>query len=295
MKIGIIAPASPFDKKLFRNGVTVLKKLGFSVYFRKDIFAKERYLAGSDQRRATEFTQLILRKDIEAILLARGGYGSQRIIPYLNIPRLKKHRKPLIGFSDGTALLNFLGQKAHFPALYGPVVTQLGNQPTKRTLQSLKWHLTQKKPYPIVSLRGCKILQPGKARGKLVGGCLSLIVSSIGTPYTIETRDKILFFEDTDEKTYAVDRMLTQLKNSGAFKTVRGILIGTLNPKKGDPHSMTEMLRDVLRDFKGPIVSGFPAGHTNDFISLPLGVEVLLDTYRQKLEFKKPWLNQIIR
>lgn len=294
MRIGIIAPASPFGKKLFRKGVAVLKKLGFSVYFRKDIFAKERYLAGSDQRRAKELTQLVLRKDIGAILLARGGYGSQRIIPYLNIPRLKKHRKPLIGFSDGTALLNFLEQKAHSPVLYGPVLTQLGNRPTKRTLQSLKWHLTQKKLHPAVSLRGCKILKHGRASGKLAGGCLSLIVSSIGTPYALATKGKILFFEDTDEKTYAVDRMLTQLKNSGALKTVRAILIGTLNQKTGDPHSMIEMLRDVLKDFKGPIVSGFPAGHTNDFISLPLGVEVLLDTKRKKLEFKKPWLKSII-
>lgn len=290
MKIGIVAPASPFEKKLFRKGVAALKKLGFSLYFHKDIFAKERYLAGSDQRRARELTQLILRKDIGAILLARGGYGSQRIIPYLNIGRLKKHRKPLIGFSDGTALLNFFEAKTHFPVLYGPVLTQLGNHPTQRTLHSLKWHLTQKKPHPTVSLRGCKILKQGRASGKLVGGCLSLIVSSIGTPYAIETRGKILFFEDTDEKAYAVDRMITQLKNSGALKLVRGILIGTLNPKKGDPHSMIEMLKDVLKDFKGPIVSGFPAGHTNDFISLPLGVEVLLDTYRQKLELKKPWL-----
>lgn len=289
MLIGVAAPSSPFDKKLFRKGIDCLKKMGFEVYFQKDIFAKKGYLAGSVKRRAEELTQLIRRKDIQAIIFARGGYGSQQMIPLLHPKNLKRDCKLLIGFSDLTPLLNFLNQKAGFPALYGPVVTQLGNNPSKKTLQSLRWHLAGKKPHPPVDLKNCKILKSGRASGKLAGGCLRLIVSSIGTPYALDLKNKILFFEDTNEKAYAVDRMLTQLKNSGALKSVKGILIGTLAQRKDDPHSMQAMLKEVLDDFKGPVVFGFPAGHTNNFISLPLGVKAILDTPRKKLEFKKVW------
>ncbi len=274
--IGIAASSSPFDKTLFLKGVQVLKKMGFQVHFRRDIFSKQGYLAGSDKRRVEELTGLITNKKIKAVFFARGGYGSQRIIPYLNPKLLRKHRKPIVGFSDVTALLTFLRQKAGFPTIYGPVITQLGNKPHRRTIESLK-------TVPTISLKGCKILKRGKAKGKLVGGCLSLIVSSLGTPYALETKNKILFFEDTDEKTYALDRMLTQLKNAGALKSVRGILIGTLAPAKGDPHSIVAMLKERFKDFKGPVVFGIPSGHTKDFVSLPLGKTVSLDTQKRKL------------
>lgn len=291
MKIGIAAPASPFDKKLFQKGIQVLKKLRFKVHFRRDIFARERYLAGSDKRRAQELTALITDKKIGAILFARGGYGSQRIIPHLNLKILKKNRKPIIGFSDLTALLTFLRQRGGFPTLYGPVVTQLGNNPSKRTLRYLKGYLTSKKTPSPLDLKRCEILSKGKAKGELVGGCLSLIVSSLNTPYALKTRNKILFIEDTNEKVYTLDRMLTQLKNSGALKRVKGILIGTLDTADGNARAVKAMLKDVFKGFKGPIVFGIPCGHTKDFISLPFGVPVILDTRKKKLLFKKSWVS----
>ena len=214
--IGIAAPSSPFDKNQFKHGVSVLKKLGFEVYHREDIFSQERYLAGSDQRRAEELTELFTKKEVKAILFARGGYGSQRMIPYLKTEVLKKHKKPVVGFSDITALLTFLRQSADMPTFYGPVISQLGNNPTERTVQSLKAALTEK-PRPL-DLKTSVVLKPGKANGELVGGCLSLIVSSMGTPYELRTDGTILFFEDTGEKVYALDRMLTQLKNGGKLK-----------------------------------------------------------------------------
>lgn len=282
--IGIAASSSPFDKRLFQKGLRTLKKMGFKTYFQKDIFSKERYLAGSDKRRAKELTTLITDKKIKAILFARGGYGSQRIIPHLDLKILKKHKKPIIGFSDLTPLLTFLNQKGRFPCFYGPVVTQLGKRPTQRTIKSLKRILSQKK-HPPLDLKNCKILREGKAQGKVVGGCLSLIVSSLGTPYAPDTKNKILFFEDTNEKTYALDRMLTQLKNSSKLKLVKGILIGTLEQKKNDPHSIEAMLKDLFKNFKGPIVCRIPAGHTNDFLTLPLGAKITIDTKLKRLKF----------
>ncbi|MBI4125696.1 MAG: LD-carboxypeptidase, partial [Deltaproteobacteria bacterium] len=171
--IGIAAASSPFDKALFEKGVEQIKKWGFDVFFREDIFSKERYLAGSDERRAQELTELIEHPKIKAVFFARGGYGSQRVLARLDFDRLQKTPKPLIGFSDLTPLLNFLNQKYRSPALYGPVVTQLGGTLSERTLEVLRWHLTQKKPHPPFDLNECVILKEGKAEGKLAGGCLA--------------------------------------------------------------------------------------------------------------------------
>jgi len=275
--IGIAASSSPFDKKQFQRGIKSLKKMGFKVFYHSHIFSKENYLAGNDQRRAKELLALFKNKKVKAILFARGGYGAQRIIPLLNLKILKKNRKPVVGVSDITALLTFLRQKAGIPTFYGPVVTQLGNDVSLTNL-SLKRALTEPQKNKFISLKNCKIMQSGRARGKLVGGCLSLITSSIGTPYDLNTKNAILFFEDVDEKVYAIDRMLTQLKNSGKLNGVNGILIGSLFPVKGEKHSMEVMLKNTLKDFKGPIVTHFPAGHTKKFVTLPLGIKITLDT-----------------
>lgn len=289
--VGIAAPASPFNKEWFQKGVDLLEKLGFEVHYRDDIFSQERYLAGSDERRAEELIELFANPKIKAIFFARGGYGSQRVIPYLDMKRIRKNPKPTIGFSDLTALLTFLRQEGDIPTLYGPVMTQLGNKATKRTKESLYWHLTQKKPLEPLPLEASQILKEGKTRGNLVGGCLSLITSSMGTSYELNTKDSILFFEDAGEKVYALDRMLTQLKNAGKFKNVKGIIIGTLEPKTEEPHSMKAMLEKIFEDFSGPIITHFPAGHTEDFVSLPLGTSVTIDTKKQQLVFEKPWLS----
>lgn len=275
--IGIAAPASPFDRNVFQKGVRALEKLGFEAYYRKDIFDQNRYFAGSEARRAGEFMELVERKNISAIMFARGGYGSQRIIPLLDAARIAEFKKPFVGFSDLTALLTFLRQSAGVPTMYGPVITQLANSPAGITAESLMRALTSEGPLGQVPTDGARILKPGRASGKLVGGCISLINSSIGTPYELDTTDSILFLEDTGEKVYVIDRMLTQLKASGAFDSVKGIVFGSLNPLEGEPHEVDKAILDVLSDFEGPVVKSFPAGHVEDFVTLPLGTHVDLD------------------
>lgn len=280
--IGIAAPASPFSRKKFERGVTALEEMGFRVFYHRHIFSKKNYLAGSDKRRAKELTALFRNKKVRAILYARGGYGSQRIIPLLNPTLLKKNRKPVIGFSDATALLIFLHQKGRVPVFYGPSLTQLGRR-NRFTLQHFQAVLSGPRKKRILSIGNCKVLKQGKARGRFAGGCLSLITSSIGTPYELKTDGAILFIEDTGERVYAVDRMLNQLKNGGKLKKVKGIVIGSLKPVRGEPHSMETMLRDILKNFRGPVVMHFPAGHTEKFVTLPLGVPAMLDTKKRRL------------
>lgn len=275
--IGIAAPASPFDRNKFQKGVRALEGLGFKTHFRKDIYDQNRYFAGSEARRAEEFMELVERKGVAAIMFARGGYGSQRVIPFLDAAKIAEHKKPVIGFSDLTALLTFLRQSSGLPTMYGPVVTQLAKNSSGVNAEALTRALTSQGPLGEVPSKGTYVLKPGRAEGPLVGGCISLINSSIGTPYELKTDGAILFLEDTGEKVYVLDRMLTQLKASGALDTVRGIVFGSLTPLDGEPHDTDDMINDVLVDFEGPIVKSFPSGHGEAFVTLPLGVKAELD------------------
>jgi muramoyltetrapeptide carboxypeptidase len=275
--VGIAAPSSPFDRSLFLKGVRALERLGFGVYHRKDIFDQNRYFAGTEERRASEFMELLERKDIAAVLFARGGYGSQRVIPLLNAQVIREHQKPVVGFSDITALLTFLRQSAGVPTLYGPVITQLARDTSGASAQALAKALTTAGPLGTVPSTEATVLKPGRAKGIVVGGCISLINSSIGTPYALAVENAILFLEDTGEKVYVLDRMLTQLRASGALRSARGIVFGSLKPLEGEAHDATEMILDVLKDFDGPVVKAFPAGHTDSFVTLPLGAEAVLD------------------
>lgn len=270
-RIGIAAPASPFDRARFTRGIGALRALGFEPVYRSDIFDQNRYLAGTDARRAEEFLALVEDPSIAAVMFARGGYGSQRVIPLLDAARIAQHPKPVIGFSDLTALLAFLRQAAELPTFYGPVITQLGRKDAALSIEMLGRALTDGKPLGALPMQETRTITPGEARGALVGGCLSLINSSIGTPYELRADGAILFLEDTGEKVYVLDRMLTQLKNSGMLARAAGVVFGSLVPPEEEPHDVETMIRDVLADFPGPVVMDFPAGHTTDFVTLPLG------------------------
>lgn len=285
MKLGIAAVSSPFDRKIFETGVEVLRAADFEVAFSDTIFGAQGYLAGSDRQRADGFMSLFEDRSVDAILFARGGYGAARILPHLDTRLLRKNAKPVVGFSDLTGLLHFLRREAACPVLYGPTITQLGNHPTPRTMETLKHHLTRREPLPPVDLSECTVLQSGSATADLTGGCLTLLSTSLGTVAEVDFKNTILFFEDVNESTYKIDRMLTQLKLSGKLKKVRGILVGSLQAPPDEKHPVAEMLRDVLADFQGPIVAGFPSGHTHDFISLPFGRKATLDAEARKLTF----------
>ncbi len=285
--IGIAAPSSPFDRRVFMKGVHALERLGFKPKFRDDIFDQNRYLAGTDNRRAEELTELFLDRSVAAIMFARGGYGSQRVIPLLDKALIAEHKKPVVGFSDITALLTFLRQGAGVPTFYGPVITQLGNAKNDFTENALFSALTKSGAMGEVACQTSKVLAEGSAEGSLVGGCLTLINSSMGTSYELDTSGSILLIEDIGEKVYALDRMLTQLKNSGKLSSAVGIIFGSLIPPADEPHNVEAMIKDVLSDFSGPVVAGFAAGHLDEFITMPLGASLSISSSggKAKLEF----------
>jgi len=281
--IGIAASASHFDKNEFLKGVEKIKSWGYQVYYREDIFDKERYLAGKDSRRAEELIQLLSDPKIDAVFFARGGYGMMRLLPALEKAKDKLTPKIVLGYSDITSLHLFLNQKLGWPTFYGPVVAKDFSYKLDLVSENHLKKILSEPQWPELQFDSTQMIRGGKAEGRLVGGCLSLIISSLATPYEIETDNAILFLEDTNEKPYAIDRMLTQLVYSGKIAKTRGIIFGHFE-NSGHVDHIREAIEDVLTGYPGPVICHFPAGHGQPHITLPLGTKILLDADRKTIK-----------
>jgi muramoyltetrapeptide carboxypeptidase len=281
--IGLAAPASPFHQPAFFEGVAVLQALGFRVHYTPRVFARHRYLAGSDAERAAELHSLFTNPDVQAIFCCRGGYGSQRLLPYLDAEVIRSHAKIFMGYSDLTSLLLFLYSRCGLVSFHGPVVVgdlQPGLDPAvQQQLKGLLSGDANTMQPPASQLTSLTVLCPGEAEGILLGGCLSLLVCAMGTPFQPDTRHTILFLEDRGERLYAIDRMLTSLRLAGVFEAVRGIVFGRMERVEADrhlPYGMEEVILDVLGDLHIPILYGFPAGHCAQPLTLPFGVRAAI-------------------
>jgi muramoyltetrapeptide carboxypeptidase len=287
--IGIIAPAGPSkDFDALRRGIASLESMGFSVRFDERIFDSSRYLAGTDVARAEELMRCFDDPEIDAIIPLRGGYGCSRLVPLLDDRRLRHSCKIFMGFSDITTLHLFFRRRLGWVTVHGPMAISscLGSisQDQRRHLMSL---LTDPAYRPTFSFPQLEPWVAGSAEGKLVGGCLSVVVASLGTPYEIKTEGKILFLEDVDEPAYRIDRMLTHLKLAGKLDCLAGILLGSfLDCKLGEPdYPAADALRDVLTPLGVPLLAGFPAGHGPENWAIPLGVRVHLNADERRIEF----------
>jgi muramoyltetrapeptide carboxypeptidase len=270
--IGIAAPASPFDRLEFEKGLKTIENLGFTPRFREDIFSTHRYLAGDDSRRISELIQHLTDPEVKALFFARGGYGTLRILPHLDLQKLKTNTKIVMGYSDMTPLLTYLHQQLHWVVFHGPVVAKgMGDSFQERGKNSLLRSLTHRDALGEIRSPDLIFLKPGRARGVLVGGCLSLIIATLNTPYEVDCDGKILFLEDVNELPYKIDRMLTQLKLAGKYKKVKGIIFGPFKNSGKDPEEVKEVILDVLRDEKFPVAFGFPSGHMEDMMTITLG------------------------
>ena len=290
--IGIVAPAGPVsDRTALERGIASLERLGFQVRFEERIFDSNRYLAGTDAARAGELMRYFEDPDIRAVVPLRGGYGCSRLMPLLDEKKLRAHCKVFMGFSDATTLHLFFRRRFGWVTLHGPmaVSSSLANQ-TAEQQQHLFSLLTDPEYAPSLCFPQLEGWVPGEAEGKLTGGCLSLIVASLGTPYEIKTEGKIFFIEDVEEPAYRIDRMLTQLKLAGKLDRVTGILLGTFIDPKGDDgeFAASEILREILSELEIPILANFPAGHGPENWALPLGARVRLDAGARRLDLIEP-------
>jgi muramoyltetrapeptide carboxypeptidase len=290
--IGIVAPAGTIvTREVFERGLAAVNRMGFQVRFDDRIFQSVRYLAGSDESRAEELHRYFEDPEIHAVLALRGGFGCSRLIPLLNEKRLRPHCKLFIGFSDLTTLHLFFRRRFGWVTLHGPMAASpaLADM-TPAEAVHLSSLLTDPGYMPRLSFPQLEAWAPGIAEGKLIGGCLSIIAASIGTPYEIKTEGKILFLEDFGEPPYRIDRMLTHLSLAGKFDSVAGLILGTFHEcrsESGD-YSAEEILRERLERLGVPVLGNFPAGHGPQNWSLPLGVRVRLDADARALELLEP-------
>lgn len=283
--IGLVAPAGPIlNEENFHAGVSILREFGFEVKHSREITRSEKYLAGSDIERAEEFEDLWADDDVKAILAVRGGYGSLRMLPLLNMDLFRSHPKLLVGFSDICVLHSAIFKHTGLVTFHGPMVTTL-SKADKNSVQSFFETLTKKEP-PVVPNKGIEILVEGSATGKLVGGNLACLTHLLATPYDLNWDNCILFFEDVNEAPYRIDRMLTQLKAAGKLNNVAGILLGSFNDC-GDQELLWERVLNLV-DARIPVWANFPIGHDEQNYTLPMGVEVEMDGNSGILNFLEP-------
>lgn len=285
-KVGLVCPGSPITQEKLDTALDNVAMLGFSPIFTNKVLLKKGYLAGSDQERLEDLHTMFSRQDVAAIWCIRGGYGCTRLLNKINYKLIRKNPKPLIGYSDITALLNTIHQKTKNPCYHGPVASSPLTEYTKAMFTPIldnnlphQIRLSQSsdanKPYTIY---------PGIIQGKLVGGNLSLIVALEGTPYAINSKNKIIFIEDVGEKPYRIDRMLTQLLESGFLKQAAGLILGEFADCDSDDDSsltLEEVLVDRLLPLKIPTVYGYSFGHIDNQCTLPIGALAELNTDKQ--------------
>lgn len=280
--IGIIAPASNIDVGLLEAGVAELHRLGFRTTYLDSILEKTRYTAGSDERRARELNTMLANAEVKAIFAARGGYGCARILPLLDHQVIRAHPKIIMGYSDVSTLLLYFQRAYNWVVFHGPMVTREFAGGEGHYDREWLWRvLCRAKPAGPMDTSGTQILRPGRARGRLVGGCLPMLTSSLATEYELDTRDAILFIEDYGSKPYQIDRMLTHLRAAGKFESVRGFVFGEMtdciqHPDQG--YTIVDVIEAGIGDLNVPVLFGVRSGHSEvGNLVLPLGVEAVLD------------------
>lgn len=291
--IGVVAPSyAPRTSRLHR-GAKALREAGYQVRFDPEVEIERKFSRSEDERRAENFMGMWLQPEIKAIICGTGGYGVVRMLPYLDPEVFRANPKIFIGYSDITGLHSWLMRQANLRVFHGPTVDDLIPGAHDPTLASLLSALSTPQPDLKLGRDLARVVRPGTARGRLVGGNFSLVQQTIGTQYQIDTRDAILFLEEIDDPMSFVDERLVHLKSAGLLEGVRGIVFGQLSLDRSEEDEFENFLIDLLADYDIPVIMDFPAGHEVPNITLPLGTVVELGTDETTgwLQYAEPALN----
>lgn len=292
--VAIVAPASSFNRDDFNAGCEALRRLGYLPVYDNSIFDRELYFAGSPERRVRELEQAFSDDAVKAIVCARGGYGSNYLLEKVDITKIAAHPKIFVGYSDLTSLMTYFYDRTGLVTFHGPMVAKDFAKSDGVDIPSWRAALEQPSTFNPAANRTLEPLAAGKAEGILYGGCLSMLVESLGTPYEIHPSDTILFIEDVATKPYQIDRMLMHLKLAGKLNQVRGLVFGEMldcSPSAAQGYSLQEVIRRVIADLDVPVAYGLQSGHVSrENITLPMGVNASLsvDTSTAKLEILEP-------
>jgi muramoyltetrapeptide carboxypeptidase len=282
-RIAIVSPASPFSREEFDRGVAELHRLGYEPTYEEDVFAHSgTYLSGVAEVRAAAFSRAWSDPSVAAIIAVRGGYGSVQLLPLLDEQLIRRTPKLFIAYSDNTSLLSWLTCRCGVTALHGPMIDgRIAKGAEGYDVDSLLAFM-QNGEGRMLSPDGLAVVRGGEAAGSLFGGTITQLTASLGTPYAFDPpAGCVLFLEDVNERPYRLDRMLTQLRLAGILSRARALVFGEMrgcDEANGQPCAL-DVIRGLTTDCEGPIVTGFPSGHTNGPCwTLPLGVRVRIVT-----------------
>jgi muramoyltetrapeptide carboxypeptidase len=288
--VAVVASAAAIERAHLERGVNVLASMGFRVKVSQRVLARSGILAGDDRERASELRQYFADPEVKAIFSARGGYGCGRLLPILDFKAIAATPKIFVGFSDATFLLNALVDFAGMVSFHGPMVAMdFAKGLTPRSLEHLQGLFSGK--IDSFELEARETMHPGNAQGEVIGGCLSVVVAMIGTPYEPRFDGRILFLEDTGEKAYRIDRMLVQLRQSGALGRVAGIVFGAIRAIDGNDQETQLIASFAAEQTAGlgcPVLYGVEAGHGTENFTIPFGVVARIDSAARRIIFTEP-------
>jgi muramoyltetrapeptide carboxypeptidase len=290
--VGIVAPASNVKRSELEAGCEALRRAGYRPFYLDSILEQDLYFAGSVQRRVRELEEMFVRNEVRAIVCARGGYGANYLLQALDLEKIKAHPKIFVGYSDLTTLLTYFLDTAGLVTFHGPMVAK--DWAHEAGVDGASWQAalggTGAWDLNLNANSGATGLVTGTAEGILYGGCLSILVASLGTPYEIHTTGTILFLEDVAAKPFQIDRMLMQLKLAGKLAEVRGIVFGEMRDcvqTATQGYTLEEVTLRVVRDLGVPVAYGVRSGHvTAGNITLPIGVRAALTVQDAKVNLK---------
>jgi muramoyltetrapeptide carboxypeptidase len=278
----VLAPGSPLERPVLERALRALEALGFEAAPGRALRRRRGELAGTEEERLADLHHAFADPDLKALWFARGGYGSMRLLPGLDLSALRRRPKILLGFSDLTALFAPVVRRAGVPAYYGPVLADLV-RPSRIHRARLLRVLRDPAAETVFRVPARGVLVPGTCRGTVVGGCLSLLQALVGTPFEPDYRGALLFIEEVGEYAYRIDRMLTHLRLAGRLDRLAGVVVGQMvgcapHPRGG--RALGRVLREALGELGVPVIRGLPVGHGPRSGVLPLGFEARLDTRR---------------
>lgn len=285
--IGIVAPASNVNQAELESGCEALRRAGYRPFYFDSILERDLYFAGSAQRRARELEEMFERDDIRAIVCARGGYGANYLLKDFDVARIAANPKIFVGYSDITSLLTYITDASGLVTFHGPMAAKDWAHDDGVNFSAWQSALTAATPWEVPLNDKVTALVEGEAEGILYGGCLSILIASLGTPYAIHTEGTILFLEDVAAKPYQIDRMLMQLKLAGQLDSVRGIVFGEMLDcvqTANQGYTLQEVITRIVGDLKVPVAYGVRSGHVSSGnITLPFGVRAKLSVQQDRI------------
>lgn len=288
--IAVLAISSPSKPDRIEVAKRHLEEAGMRVTLADNVYMSDRpYLAGADQRRLENINQYLRSEEFDAFFFTRGGYGAMRILDGIDYQAVLRNPRPIVGFSDLTALHQAVAVHSRVSTFHGPMLNSDFHDRLSPSNERWFWAMMAGRAPLTHDFDPSQVISPGRAEAILFGGCLSLIVALVDTPFDYWVDDGIWFWEDVDEPTYRIDRMLTHLRLAGRLKKIRGVMIGKLKGcGGGDSQEVNSLLDEFFAGAGIPVVRDLPFGHFGDNLCLPFGARVRLDTHSGTIELPDP-------